>query len=95
VWLLFLNATGMVKSYLKASDPEVGFAGSTGGFGHFGNSLAAIGPTEGDRFVRLAVGNLNDDDGGDSGGANRGAFWILGPAPEASIALDLGSGRLP
>ncbi|GMV92383.1 MAG: hypothetical protein AMXMBFR82_21610 [Candidatus Hydrogenedentota bacterium] len=73
VWLLFLNADGTVKSHQKISALSGGFSGGLGFLDNFGNALTALGDLNGDGFVDLAAGALNDDDGG----TNRGAVWVL------------------
>ncbi|HXC50424.1 MAG TPA: integrin alpha [Candidatus Limnocylindrales bacterium] len=67
VWILFLNDDGTVKS-------ERRFAGkSIGATGLFGESVAAIGDVDGDGVVDLAVGEIENNDGG----TEKGAVWIL------------------
>lgn len=73
IWVLFLNANGTVKSHQKISAISGGFTGALGFLDNFGNALAALGDLNGDSVADLAVGALNDDDGG----TNRGAVWVL------------------
>ncbi|MBA7469295.1 hypothetical protein ES707_04562 [subsurface metagenome] len=73
VWILFLNSNGMVKSYQKISDTEGGFTGSLDDSDYFGYSIASLGDLDSDDVVDIAVGAIEDDDGG----TNRGAVWVL------------------
>ncbi|MCP3904485.1 MAG: hypothetical protein GY715_12730 [Planctomycetes bacterium] len=76
IWILLLNADGTVKSEQKISDTAGGFTGTLGPVDRFGVSIANLGDLDNDGVVDLAVGALNDDDGGSSI-SNRGAVWIL------------------
>ncbi|HUU94603.1 MAG TPA: integrin alpha [Phycisphaerae bacterium] len=73
VWVLFLNADGTVKSHQKISATEGGFTGILDDHGNFGYSLAPLGDLDGDGVADLAVGNVQDNDGG----SFRGAVWVL------------------
>lgn len=73
VWILFLNASGTVKSHQKISDTSGSFTGSLDDSDQFATSIAKIGDLDGDGVVDLAAGTNLDDDGG----TNRGAVWIL------------------
>ena len=73
IWVLFLNADGTVKAHQKISAAAGGFTGAIGFFDNFGNAVAPVGDLNGDFVPDLAVGALNDDDGG----TNRGAVWVL------------------
>ena len=73
VWILFLNVDGSVKSQQKISDTQGGFTGTLDDNDSFAFSLAALGDLDGDGVVDLALGAINDDDGG----LNRGAVWVL------------------
>ena len=74
VWVLFLNMRlGTVKSHQKISDTQGGFTGILDGNDKFGQSVASLGDLDGDGVGDLAVGVLEDDDGG----FNRGAVWVL------------------
>ncbi|MCC6699472.1 MAG: FG-GAP repeat protein [Candidatus Hydrogenedentes bacterium] len=72
VWILFLNPDGTVKSHQKVS-ASIGAALPLANSDGFGSSVAAIGDLDGDAITDLAVGAIGDD----SGGALRGAVWIL------------------
>lgn len=73
VWILFLDATGAVKSQTKISATAGGFAAGLDGNDLFGTSLANLGDLDGDGVVDLAVGAPQDDDGG----VDFGAVWVL------------------
>ncbi len=73
VWVLFLNADGTVKSNQKISSTEGGFTGTLDDGDAFGFSAASLGDLDGDSVGDLAVGAMNDDDGG----TNHGAVWVL------------------
>ena len=77
VWILFLNDDGTVKSHQKISDTEGNFTGILADKDNFGHSVAALGDLDGDGVGDLAVGAVQDDDGGTPPDANRGAVWIL------------------
>jgi hypothetical protein len=74
VWVLFLNDDGTVKSHRKISDTKGFFAGTLRDGEWFGYSVAGLGDLDGDGVEDLAVGAVNDFDGGSG---NRGAVWIL------------------
>ncbi|NIO28948.1 MAG: hypothetical protein GTO29_10415, partial [Candidatus Latescibacteria bacterium] len=73
IWVLFLNSDGTVKGHQKISDTEGNFTGILDGNDNFGSSVASLGDLDGDGIVDLAVGAINDDDGGDG----HGAVWVL------------------
>ncbi len=73
VWVLFLETDGTVKNEQKISATEGGFNGSLDDFDYFGWSVAALGDLDDDGIGDLAVGALNDDDGG----SDQGAVWVL------------------
>ena len=73
VWILFLNADGTVDSHQKISDTEGGFTGVLDNSDVFGASVENMGDLDGNGVEDLAVGALNDGDGG----TGRGAVWIL------------------
>ncbi len=65
--------TGSVKSHQKISDLAGNFTGVIDDFDEFAIELASIGDIDNDGVTDLAVGALQDDDGG----TDRGAVWIL------------------
>jgi hypothetical protein len=73
VWLLFLNTNGTVKAHQKISALTGGFTGTLDIGDFFGFDVSVLGDLDADGVPDLAVGALNDDDGG----TNRGAAWIL------------------
>ncbi len=73
VWVLFLNPDGTVKSHQKISDTEGGFTGTLDDDDWFGHSVGSLGDLDGDGVIDLAVGAVQDDDGGNG----RGAVWVL------------------
>ncbi|UCG50447.1 MAG: FG-GAP repeat protein [Candidatus Latescibacterota bacterium] len=73
VWILFLNDDGTVKSHHKIADNVGGFETTLIDGDFFGYSLAYLGDLGTDGLYELAVGAINDDDGGTS----RGAVWVL------------------
>ncbi|MCI5121806.1 MAG: hypothetical protein D3908_11575, partial [Candidatus Electrothrix sp. AUS4] len=72
-WIVFLNTDGTVKGEQKISALQGGFNGSLDNSDFFGRSVAKVGDLDGDGVTEIAVGAVNDDDGG----SNRGAVWIL------------------
>jgi hypothetical protein len=81
VWVLYLNATGTVKSKQKINDLSGGFTGLLEDGDEFGWSLANLGDLDGDAVPDLAVAAELDDDGGQ----DRGAVWILNLKKTGSI----------
>lgn len=73
VWVLFMNNDGTVKGHQKISDTDGGFSGVLDDEDYYGTSVASLGDLDADGTTDLAVGAVNDDDGG----TNRGAVWIL------------------
>ena len=73
VWIAFLKPDGSVKNQQKISDTKGNFLGSLNASDNFGSAVAALGDMNGDGVEDIAVGAMDDDDGG----AARGAIWIL------------------
>jgi hypothetical protein len=73
MWVLFLDAAGLVTAHQKISDTSGGFTGTLANGDEFGMSATSIGDLDGDTVTDIAVGAPGDDDGG----SNRGAVWIL------------------
>lgn len=73
VWVLFMNGDGTVKIHQKISGTAGGFSGLLDDGDLFGIGVAALGDLDSDGNADLAVGALNDDDGG----TDRGAVWVL------------------
>lgn len=74
VWILFLDDDGSVLRHRKISQTKGGFTGVLSDVDWFGASLAPLGDLAGDGRTAIAVGAVNDRDGGTG---NRGAVWIL------------------
>ena len=73
VWILALNPDGTVAAERKISETSGGFGGTLDVGDRFGTGLAPLGDLDGDGVLDLAVGAINDDDGG----TDQGAVWIL------------------
>ena len=73
VYVLLLNAIGMVETNVKIGAGLGGFAGDLDFWDEFGATVSTIGDLDNDGIVDIAVGARLDDDGG----ADRGAVWIL------------------
>ena len=77
VWILFLNRDGTVRAHQRIGESTGGFGGDLDQADHLGCALASLGDLDGDGRGELAVGAINDDDGGTSYVSNVGAVWIL------------------
>ena len=64
IYILFMNSNGTVKAQQKISRTVGGLAAALEPDDQFGCSISAIGDLDGDGVMDLAVGALNDDDGG-------------------------------
>ena len=73
VWIVFMKSDGTVKDQQKISDTKGSFTGDLDPSDNFGSSVAALGDMNGDGVEDIAVGAMDDDDGGPA----RGAIWIL------------------
>ncbi|MEM9561346.1 MAG: hypothetical protein AAGA93_01930, partial [Actinomycetota bacterium] len=73
VHVLFLNADGTVKGEQKIANGVGGLTTSLSSGDDFGRGLAGLGDVDGDGIPDLAVGAMQDDDGG----SNYGAIYIL------------------
>jgi len=73
LYILFMKASGKVKSVQKISNTQGGFGGSLGNVDWFGTSVTALGDLNNDGVEDIAVGAALDDDGN----TNRGAVYIL------------------
>jgi len=79
--LLAIPSDGTVKSFQKISQTQGGFSGTLGASDFFGRDVENIGDLDGDGVNDLAVGALNDDDGG----TDRGAVYILFMNPNGTV----------
>lgn len=73
VWVLMMKTDGRVDDWQQLSDNAGGFGGDLDADDHFGAAIAGIGNLDNSGLKDLAVGAPGDD----SGGAERGAVWIL------------------
>lgn len=73
LWILFMNNDGTVNSRQKISHTTGNFKGGLADGDQFGTSIADMGDLDGNGANDLAVGAP----GGDDGGTDRGAVWIL------------------
>jgi len=75
VYILFLNASGVVSSVQKISDLAGGFTGTFADGDEFGNALTNLGDIDGAAggVTALAIGDAANDDGG----LDKGAVQIL------------------
>ncbi|MEJ2608681.1 MAG: integrin alpha [Candidatus Thiodiazotropha sp.] len=73
IWILFMQGDGQVISSSKISNTKGRFDVNLNDGDQFGGAIANIGDLDGDNHNDLAVGaNLAD-----SGGDDKGAFWVL------------------
>jgi hypothetical protein len=86
LWILFMNTDGTVRFQQKISDESGGLdlplQQSFADNDQFGGALANIGDLNADGVKDLAVGARYDD----TGGADRGAVWILFMARDGSVS---------
>lgn len=75
VYILFLNASGGVLSHTKISATQGNFTGTLEFGDELGGAITSLGDLDGPgpSVVAIAVGVINDDDGG----PDRGAVYIL------------------
>lgn len=73
IWVLMMETSGRVAGWQQVSDDAGGFGGNLDAGDHFGAAIAGIGNLDNNKLKDLAVGAPGDD----SGGAERGAVWIL------------------
>lgn len=82
IWIIRLNSNGTVKGFAeKVSQTSGGFTGALKNDDVFGSGVAGIADIDGDGVNDLAVGAMQDDDGG----ANGGAVWILFLNPHGGL----------
>lgn len=73
VYVLYLDTAATVKRHKKISDTQGNFGGTLDQDDFFGFGLSQIGDLNDDGVNDLAVGAMQDDDGG----SDRGAIWIM------------------
>lgn len=81
LWILFLNANGTIQDKQKLGNLSGGFTGGLAAGDQFGSSVASLGDLGNDGFLDLAVGAP----GGDAGGINSGAVWIVTLLPDGTV----------
>jgi len=91
IWLLFLNADGTVKAEQKISALQGGLTGALDPGVAFGTSVTLMGDLNGDGIPDLAVGAINDSDGGNA----TGAVWILFLDRTIEVSLDIKPASCP
>ncbi|KAA3604292.1 MAG: hypothetical protein DWQ01_22705 [Planctomycetota bacterium] len=84
VYILFLDAQGLLKSFQKISQTSGGFQGTLGDDDHFGKSLALLQGFPASAPPKLAVGTWQDELGG-SVTNNYGAIYILDLSPTGTV----------
>lgn len=81
VYLVFLNQNGTAKNFQKISSTVGGFTGTLDNDDVFGSGVAGIGDINADGVLDVAVGAMQDDDGG----SNNGAVYVLLLQPIGAI----------
>jgi hypothetical protein len=83
VYVLFLDAGGLVLSYQKISDTVGGFAEPLANADELGGTVAFLGDLDGagPAAAALAVGAVGDDDGG----TDRGAVYVMFLAASGNV----------
>ena len=82
VWIVHLTVQGQSGLAPKRiADGTGGFTGILGDYDLFGGAVAGLGDLDGDGVPDLAVGAVDDDDGG----PDRGAVWILFLNADATV----------
>ncbi|MEW6073311.1 MAG: integrin alpha [Planctomycetota bacterium] len=84
VWILFLNADGMVRDEKKISATAGGFGDNLEAYDRFASSLAMTGDLDQDGVAEILVGVP----GHDPGGPDRGAVWMLFLEPDGTVGDD-------
>ncbi len=89
IWILFIREDGTVLDERKINRLAGNFTGDINFQDRFGTRLAVIGDHDGDGTNDLAVGSIEDDDGG----TNRGAFFSIFiehcPAPSGLFGFEI------
>ena len=82
VYVLYMEADGLVASDRKISSTSGGFTGVLDNSDYFGSSVASIGDLDSNGVMDIAVGAYLDDDGG----GDRGALWVLFMNADGTVA---------
>ncbi len=78
IWVLRLNPNGTVKAYQHVTYGQGGFTGFLNSYAFFGTGVAGLGDVDGDGVEDVAVGAIQDDDGGSQGSSSdNGAVFLL------------------
>ena len=72
-WIIFLNNDGTVKASQRIDENNGGFNGFLYSGGEFGSAVTSLGDLDGNGISDIAIGAVNDHDGG----TGRGAIFIL------------------
>ena len=97
VYVLFLNATGTVRSQQKISDTHGNFGGVFDNLDEFGSSIAHLGDLDGPggTVATMLVGVSGDDDGGEDRGAVHILFVNADGACASSLKISDLAGNFP
>ncbi len=94
VWILFLRADGTVKTHRRINRLQGNFAGDIAFQDRFGTRLASIGDHNQDGTIDLAVGAVEDDDGGTNKGAFYSIFVERCPSPNGQFEFEVENGTV-
>lgn len=94
VWILFLRADGTVKNHRRINRLQGNFEGDIQFQDRFGTRLAAIGDHNQDGTIDLAVGAVEDDDGGTNKGSFYSVFIEYCPSPNGQFNFEVESGTV-
>ncbi|MDP6947101.1 MAG: integrin alpha, partial [Myxococcota bacterium] len=92
VFVLSLDASGLVVAEQKISALSGGFGGVLDVGDHFGSAVASMGDHDVDGVADVAVGSPGDDDGGENAGAVYVLLLDAGGAAQAETKIATGSG---
>ncbi len=81
VYILFMQANGVVASHMKIAEGSGGILGLLDPGDQFGRAIGSIGDLDDDGVPDLVVGTNFDDDGG----TNRGAVYVLFLQSDGSV----------
>ena len=92
VWIIFLRADGTVKNHRKINRLQGDFDGDIQFQDRFGIRLANLGDHNQDGTIDLAVGAVEDDDGGTNKGAFYSIFIEYCPSPSGQFNVEVENG---